>query len=151
VAFPDQPHRDATLLSAGANWTRSTGYGVWFANGFVGNERADEKTEWTDASVSRLFGGARTGLQRKFGARTTATMSAMVQFSRYEGEWPWPEEGFEQVRREETYGAVDLELKRALGHRLSLVTNLSAADNQSSVASYDYMRYQGRIGLRYER
>lgn len=157
LRFPDHPHRDGTLLSGGVNLVGTVRRGLWFAGLFAGREAADDGSEWTDASVSRVFGGARAGWQWPLPRESSATLSALLQWSRYEGEWPWltgqdlTRPGLETERREDAYTAFELQLRHKLGRRLSVAGALNVAENTSSVADFDYARRQVQVGLRYER
>jgi len=157
LRFADHPHRDGTLLSGGVNLIGAARGGLWFVGLFAGREAAEDDTEWTDASVSRVFGGARAGWQWSLPRESSATLSALLQWSRYDGAWSWlttqdlTRPGLETERREDTYAALELQLRHTLGRRLFLVGALSLAENASSVVDFEYARRQVQVGLRYER
>ncbi len=119
--------------------------GYWFIGSFYGDERSDDQSIVSLGSVDRTFigfqGGGQVTLTPDWSLITTATL----QNSSYDSDdWLYG------ITRDDTYTALDLELKHLLDAHWQLSANLNLSRNQSNIELYEYHRRQLSLSVRYE-
>jgi len=117
----------------------------WLAGAFYGDERSDEQSSASRASVDRNFYGGQLGGQISLRPSLSLIGMAVFQRSDYAADY-----ALYGVTRNDRYYALDLELKQLLNRHLQLSLNLNYSDNHSNIDLYQYRRTQAGLTLRYD-
>ncbi|MEH6626988.1 MAG: surface lipoprotein assembly modifier [Motiliproteus sp.] len=145
---PDIGNRDSRQLLFNARIfgeLESNQSGYWFVGSFYGDERSDDQSIVSLGSVDRTFIGFQGGGQITLSQDLSLITTATIQNSSYESDdWLYG------ITRDDTYTALDLELKQLLDANWQLSANLNLSRNQSNIELYEYHRRQLSLSVRYE-